>query len=74
MRYVEFREAIHRELSENPEGFTWAELKARLNLPYEEPCPTWVNRMEQEIGLVRARGAKRAYLWKISPERDRIKK
>lgn len=74
MRYVEFRDTIHRELIENPEGFTWVELKVRLNLPYEQPCPTWVNRMEQEIGLVRARGAKCAYLWKISPERDRIKK
>jgi hypothetical protein len=67
MRYVEFREAIQKELIENPEGFTWAELKERLRLPYEEPCPTWVKRMEQEIGLVRARGAKRAYLWKIPP-------
>jgi hypothetical protein len=67
MRYVEFREAIHKELMGNPEGLTWVELKQRLGLPYEQPCPTWVKRMEQEIGLTRARGAKRAFLWKIPP-------
>jgi len=65
MRYTEFREAIHKELIENPDGFTWEELKERLGLPYEHPCPNWINRMELEIGLTRARGAKRAYLWKI---------
>lgn len=66
MRYTEFREAIRKELSKNPDGLTWIELKQQLNLPYEQPCPTWVSRMEQEIGLTRARGAKRAYLWNIS--------
>lgn len=65
MRYVEFRDEIHKELTGNPEGLTWVELKQRLGLPYEQPCTTWINRMEQEIGLTRARGAKRAYLWKI---------
>jgi len=66
MRYVEFREAIQRELIGNPEGLTWAELKERLGLPYEQPCPDWINRMEQEIGLTRARGAKRTFTWKIN--------
>jgi hypothetical protein len=65
MRYMEFRDEIQRELIETPEGFTWVELKQRLSLPYEQPCPNWVKRMEQEIGLTRARGVKRAYLWKI---------
>lgn len=65
MRYVEFRDEIQKELIENPEGFTWVELKQRLGLPYEQPCLNWINRMEQEIGLTRARGTKRAYLWKI---------
>ena len=65
MRYVEFRDVIHKELIENPEGLTWTELKGRLGLPYEQPCPDWINRMEQEIGLTRARGAKRAHTWKI---------
>jgi hypothetical protein len=69
MRYAEFREAIQKELVKNPEGFTWAELKERLSMPYEQPCPAWVNRMEQEIGLTRARGAKRAYTWKIKTNR-----
>ena len=65
MRYVEFRDVIHKELTENPEGFTWAELKERLGLPYAQACPEWINRMEQEIGLTRARGTKRAVTWKI---------
>lgn len=65
MRYVEFRDEIQKELMGNPEGLTWVELKERLGLPYEQPCPDWVNRMEQEIGLMRARGAKRAFTWKI---------
>ena len=65
MRYMEFQEAIQKELTENPDGFTWVELKQRLGLPYEQPCPAWVNRLEQEIGLTRARGAKRAFTWTI---------
>ena len=65
MRYLQFRDVIRKELIGNPEGFTWAELKERRGLPYAQPCPEWVNRMEQEIGLTRARGAKRAYTWKI---------
>jgi hypothetical protein len=67
MRYVEFRNAIEEELRQNPDGLTWAELKERLKLPYERPCPTWIRRMEEEAGLSRARGAGRAYVWKIRP-------
>ena len=61
MRYLEFRDAIHKELLQNPAGLTWAELKGRLDLPYNQPCPEWLRRMEEEVGLSRARGAGRAY-------------
>jgi hypothetical protein len=65
MRYVQFRDLIFDELRRNPRGLTWPELKDRLNMPYERPCPTWIKRMEQEAGLRRAPGAGRAYVWKI---------
>ncbi len=65
MRYVDFRDLIQRELRQNPSGLTWAELKERLSLTYDRPCPTWVARMEQEVGLARMKGSGRAYLWKV---------
>jgi len=67
MRYVEFRDAIAGELRRNPKGLTWAELKAQRALPYERPCPTWTRQLEKEIGLSRAKGSGRAYVWKIPP-------
>lgn len=69
MRYVEFRDEIREELRQNPAGLTWKELKQRLELPYNQPCPTWVKQMEQEIGLSREQGPARAYIWKIRPKR-----
>lgn len=72
MRFVEFKHVILEELSRNPGGLTWIELKERLALPYSTPCPTWVSRMEQEDGLYRERGARRAYLWKVSQDNGDI--
>ena len=71
MRYVDFRDTIQAELQQNRAGLTWAELKRRLDLPYERPCGNWVGRMEQEIGLLRTRGEGRAYIWKIGSKRIR---
>jgi hypothetical protein len=68
MRYVEFRDLIDKGLRENPDGLTWAELRHRLDLPYERACPTWVRRLEEEIGLIRAKGPGRAYIWKLGPQ------
>lgn len=65
MRYVDFRTVIRDELLQNPAGLTWKELKERLDLPYDRPCPTWVKRLEQEAGVSRARGSGRAYVWQI---------
>ena len=48
MRYLEFKEAIHRELRRRPEGLTWIELRQRLNLPYDRPCQTWTNRLSRK--------------------------
>jgi hypothetical protein len=66
MRYVEFRDAIKSELRRVPAGLTWADLKKRLKLPYDSPCPEWVNQMEQEIGLSRERDSGRALTWRLA--------
>ena len=66
MKYIDFRHKIQTELCKNPEGCTWAELRDRLALPYEQPCPTWVQKLEKEIDLKRCKGPGRALVWKIS--------
>jgi hypothetical protein len=66
MRYVEFLGSIERELRQHPAGLTWVELKERLALPYAVPCPTWVKRLEEEIGLTRVR-AGRSKVWALAP-------
>ncbi|MBC8478016.1 MAG: hypothetical protein ISR91_02655 [Candidatus Delongbacteria bacterium] len=65
MRYVDFREMVLAELHRHPAGFTWLELKQRLDLPYRQACPTWVKRLEDEDSLVRAPGATRALIWRV---------
>jgi hypothetical protein len=65
MKYSEFRDLIRRELEQRPDGITWNDLRDRLALPYDRPCPTWVKQLEDEVGLVRAKGSGRAYLWKL---------
>jgi hypothetical protein len=65
MRYVDFKNAIHRALRRNAAGLTWAQLQQKLNLPYNRPCPAWTKQLEQEIGLSRVAGAGRALVWKI---------
>ncbi len=67
MRYVDFREIIQEELSHHPDGLTWTEIKEQLDLPYDRPCPSWVHRMEEEIGLIRIKNSGRAYVWKLRP-------
>ena len=68
MRYLQFRALIHEELAQTPEGRTWAELRDRLNLPYDRPCQTWVARLEQEIGLRRTRTSGSELVWKLFGE------
>ena len=70
MRYEDFRNAIHAELRRTPTGLTWPQLQARLALPYARPCPTWVKRLEQEVGLTRTKGPPAAYLWKLPPPKS----
>ena len=65
MTYHEFRDGIERELRQHRSGLTWAELKQRLQLPYNRPCPAWVKQLEREIGLQRAKGPGRAYVWTL---------
>jgi hypothetical protein len=65
MRYIDFKSKILTELKRHPRGFTWGELKSRLDLPYKTPCQEWVNRMESEDGLRRVKGDGRALVWRI---------
>lgn len=70
MKYTEFRDQIQAELCLHPAGFTWVELRERLGLPYEHPCPTWVRRLEEEIGLVRIKASRQAYTWKLTDRQN----
>ena len=65
MKYSEFRDLIEKELRQSRSGRTWSDLRDRLGLPYERPCPTWVKRLEDEIGLARVKGSTRALVWTI---------
>jgi len=67
MRYTDFRDRIQAALSRRPAGWTWSQLRDRLKLPYERPCPSWVARLEKEIGLARIKGPSREYVWKLEP-------
>jgi hypothetical protein len=65
MRYVDFRDQIQKELRHHPAGFTWSQLRSRLDLPYDRPCPAWTARLEREIGLLRVKGPGRGYIWRL---------
>ena len=68
MRYDDFRDVIRRELRRTRPGLTWTQLRDRLKLPYDRPCPAWTARLEKEIGLSRGRasGGGRSFVWKLS--------
>lgn len=65
MHYTEFKAAIQQHLKRKREGATWVELQEALALPYERACPEWMRRLEEEIGLVRRKGAGRALVWEV---------
>ena len=69
MRYSDFRDSIRDELACHDDGLTWVELKTRLRLPYDRPCPTWVKELEREIGLSRVKGSGRAQVWRLGAQR-----
>lgn len=66
MKYLEFRDAIQRYLRSHRKGATWKELKTNLRLSYTIPCPTWVYRLETEIGLSRSNGPQ-GKIWTVPP-------
>jgi hypothetical protein len=67
MTYIEFRNRIQSALRRRPAGYTWAELRDRLDLPYDRPCPSWMKELERDIGLMRKAGARgRAYVWVLA--------
>jgi hypothetical protein len=65
VRYDDFRDKIRRELQQTRAGLTWNELRDRLELPCDRPCPAWTARLEKDIGLARARPANggRSCIW-----------
>ncbi|MFH1701158.1 MAG: hypothetical protein ABIE07_11285 [Candidatus Zixiibacteriota bacterium] len=65
MKYAEFRALIERELKRNPSGLTWMELRKRLKLPYNRPCPTWIGQLEFDISLKRKKGFGCAVIWML---------
>jgi len=65
MKYTEFREMIRSTLEAHPEGKTWRELRDELSLPYRNPCPDWVKRLEEEIGLDRTEKRGNSLVWRI---------
>jgi hypothetical protein len=65
VKYIQFRTLIQKVLLTHPAGYTWKELRDKLDLPYDQPCPTWVKQLEEDIGLFRVRETGRAYIWKI---------
>jgi hypothetical protein len=71
MRYAEFKGAIRARLLGQPAGLTWKQLKDDLHLPYDRPCPEWTRLLEQEIHLVRRKGAGRAFVWALGPRPGR---
>jgi len=71
MKYKEFRSLIQNDLLNNPSGKTWMELKHYLELPYDRPCPAWVERMEHEIGLIRNTRKGRELLWRLQTPHEK---
>lgn len=68
MRYTDFKSIIKETLLQHPEGLSWKELKTLSNLPYKRACPTWIARLETEIGLVRDRKKGNALIWELNKD------
>jgi len=66
MTYTAFKTVIRSKLQREPDGVPWSAIRDSLNLPYDRPCPEWVKRLEQDIGLIRSKKNGRAYLWHLS--------
>jgi hypothetical protein len=66
VRYTEFRDAIRGALRRTRSGLTWVQLRNRLDLPYDRPCPNWTRRLEDEIGLSRKKGPTgKSLVWRL---------
>jgi hypothetical protein len=65
MKYIDYRDAIRAELRRHAAGLTWSQLRSRLALPYDRPCPTWTRQLESDIGLCRVKGGGRSLVWQV---------
>ncbi len=68
MTFHEFEFIIHDILHHHPEGLTWKEIKTLTTLPYSTPCPTWIARLESEIGLKRIRRKGNSLIWELNKD------
>jgi len=52
MTYEEFKQIIKEELTKEPAGLTWSQIRERRPELYQRfPANQWVRQMEKDIGL-----------------------
>ena len=65
MTYEEFKQIIKEELTKEPAGLTWSQIRERRPELYQRfPANQWVTRMEKDIGLIRSKEKGRT-LWRL---------
>ena len=65
MMYEEFKQIIKEELSKEPSGLTWSQIRERRPELYQRfPANQWVRQMEKDIGLVRDKVKGKVY-WRL---------
>lgn len=62
--YESFRDAIQQVLMSSDCPMTWTAIRTQAGLEQKFPNNQWVRRMEQDIGLVRAK-ARGQTVWSI---------
>jgi hypothetical protein len=65
MFYADFKEKAAHALRQAGKPLTWVELRTAATLPRAYPSSQWVQRMEQEIGLLRRRGPDGIVRWQL---------
>ena len=65
MTYEEFKQIIKEELTKEPTGLTWSQIRERRPELYQRfPANQWVRQMEKDIGLVRLKKAGKV-IWRL---------
>ena len=66
-KYIEFRDKIKKALQNEKKGLKWNQLQKKGNIKYSRPCYTWIQELENEIGLIRSRSGRNIY-WRLKDE------